>query len=59
MAASTSVQRGRVAPRLLDNQRAQVIADKAETRARIEQLQRSLSKLYRRLDYLERLAPDD
>jgi len=49
----------RSAVRLDDDQRASVIADKIETRARIDQLNRSLSKAYRRLDYLERLAPDE
>jgi hypothetical protein len=49
----------RPAVRLDDDQRAQIIADKIETRGRIDQLNRSLSKLYRRLDYLDRLAPDE
>lgn len=52
-------RRSRATPRLDDDQRAQIIADKIETRARIDQLNRSLTKLYRRLDYLDRLAPDE
>ena len=46
-------------PRVSDEQRAQLIADKIETRARIDQLNRSVSKLYRRLDYLVALVPDE
>jgi hypothetical protein len=46
-------------PRVTDEQRAQIIADKIETRGRIDQLNRSLSKLYRRLDYLVELVPDE
>ena len=49
----------RPAVRLSDENRAQVIADKIETRGRIDQLNRSLSKLYRRLDYLVDLVPDE
>ena len=49
----------RTLPRVSDEQRAQIIADKIETRARIDQLNRSLSKLYRRLDYLVALVPDE
>jgi hypothetical protein len=49
----------RTLPRVTDEQRAQIIADKIETRGRIDQLNRSLSKLYRRLDYLVELVPDE
>ena len=49
----------RALPRVSDEQRAQIIADKIETRGRIDQLNRSLSKLYRRLDYLVQLVPDE
>lgn len=49
----------RTLPRVTDEQRAQIIADKIETRGRIDQLNRSLSKAYRRLDYLVELVPDE
>lgn len=49
----------RIAPRLDDDQRAQIVADKIEVRARIDTLTRSLGKLNRRLDYLTQLVPDE
>lgn len=59
MATTATTPRKRTAtPRLSDEERASIIADKVETRARIDQLNRSLAKLYRRLDYLTHLAPD-
>lgn len=59
MTMATKPKTRRPLPRVSDDERAQIIADKMETRARIDALNRSLSKLYRRLDYLVTLAPDE
>lgn len=56
MATTTRANRS---TRVSNDDRAQMIADKIETRARIDQLNRSLSKLYRRLDYLTKMVPDE
>ena len=49
----------RPAVRFSDDQRAQMIADKIEVRARIDQLSRSVAKMQRRLDYLTECVPDE
>jgi len=55
----TITAKPRATARVNNDDRAQMIADKIETRARIDQLNRSLTKLYRRLDYLTKMVPDE
>ena len=56
---TTTTKPTRPRERVTNDDRAMMIADKIETRARIDQLNRSLSKLYRRLDYLTKMVPDE